>query len=155
MTALTMFLLGTVGGFFLAPVVFDWLASALNAELIATTIGGSFIARLRLSLGSGVLFAAAVIAPAWIAKVSRPLRWMFLYLFVGCVVSGGTAIYYREIYGATAGDSRIAGIPRVVSANGLPVSTIPGTGVFAVLSLGLLYRAIAGRQAKQEKRSSV
>lgn len=138
-----MLLLGAIGGFLLAPVVFEWLASAAQASLVATTLAGTFISRLQFSFGCGALFAAAAIAPIWGMRGLRPARWILLYLLLGCVVSGSTAALYHARYSSTADALQLAGILRVVSVDTLPALRVPLSGAFAVLCLAILHRSLS------------
>jgi len=141
-TTFAAFLLGAVLGFFVAPILFQWLASAFVGPLVVTTPGEMIATRSRFAIGCGILPAAAVI-------FSSSLRRFFLYLTVGLLVSIGAAALYRASYVSSAA-LLPADLPSsVVLLEALPALRIPLLGAVAIACLALVLHVLAGRREKR------
>lgn len=130
-TTIGAFLFGSVLGFQVAQTVFQWLASALGAPLVAMGPTESFAATGHFGFGCGVLFATAAI-------LGGSLRRFSLYLVIGLLVSLGAAAFYRMAYASSLTDLP-AGFPRsIVLLQNLPALRIPLLGALAVVFLALI-----------------
>ncbi len=145
-----LFLVGTVVGFQIEPAMIRWLASSTGLQMVSSHVDGGFITRLFFAIGCGVLLGISPILAAWAHPRRGAIFLTIPYLFGGCAVTIGLALYHRWFLGSLPLPALAVDRPTLISIDAMPTLRLPSAGILSMIVAAALCRAVGkGDSAKQ------